>query len=322
MKNNIVGGSRACSLAGLAALAVASVTHAAAPAEIVLPGERVFPESLTSSADGHVIFGSVGARTVFRAKPGAAMAEAWIQPGTDGAQGIFGVFADDKSNTLWACSGAFAAPGGPPPPPSALHAFDLKTGAPKGRYPMPTAGGSCNDIAVGPDGTAYATDTPNMELLRLKKGASQLEVWVGNGAFGPKGGVLDGIAVLGNRVIVNTLLTSKFFSVPVRSDGTPGAVTEIKLDRAVERPDGMRSFGKDSLLVAEGGSGGRLSRVTLKGDAGTVSTIKEGYPDGPVSVTVVGETAYVLEGQLGALRAPADAKPKPFRATAVAVGKP
>jgi hypothetical protein len=111
--------------------------------------------------------------------------------------------------------------------------------------------------------------------------------------------------------------------VPIQSDGAPGAVAEIKLDRAIERPDGMRSFGKDSLLVVESGSGGRLSRVTLKGDAGAVSTIKEGYPDGPVSVTVVGETAYVLEGQLGALmRAQADAKPKPFRATAIAVGKP
>jgi sugar lactone lactonase YvrE len=323
MKNNIVSSTRACSLAGLAALAVTSMAHAAAPDAIVIPGERIFPESLTSSADGSVIFGSVGARTVFRAKPGAATAEAWIQPGTDGAQGIFGVLADDKSNTLWACSNTFAAPGAPPPPPSALHAFDLKTGAPKGRYQLPTSGGSCNDIAVGSDGTAYATDTSNMELLRLKKGASQLEVWVGNGAFGPKGGVLDGIAVLGNRVIVNTLITSKLFSVPIQSDGKPGTVAEIKLDRAIERPDGMRSFGKDSLLVVESGSGGRLSRVTLKGDAGAVTTIKEGYPDGPVSVTVVGETAYVLEGQLGALmRGQADAKPKPFRATAVAVGKP
>jgi hypothetical protein len=44
--------------------------------------------------------------------------------------------------------------------------------------------------------------------------------------------------------------------------------------------------------------------------------LKQGYPDGPVAVTVVGSTAYVLEGQLGALRQ-SDAEPKPFRATAV-----
>ena len=321
MQTRIRSRSRTISLACLVAFAAASLAQAAAPAQIVLPGEKLFPESLTSAADGSVIVGSVGARTVFRAKPGAAMAEAWIPSGTDGAQGIFGVFADDKSNTLWACSGSFSVPGAPPPPPSALHAFDLKTGAPKGRYPLPTAGGSCNDIAVGADGTAYASDTSNMEVVRLKKGAKELEVWAGNGAFGPKGGILDGIAVLGNRVLVNTLITSKIFSVPIGADGKAGPVTEVKLDRTIERPDGMRSFGKDSLLVVESGSGGRLSRVVLNGDSGKVTTVKEGYPDGPVAVTVVGTTAYVLEGQLGIPRNPS-APAKPFQATAVEVGKP
>ena len=312
----------------LVAAAAASLAHAAAPAEIVIPGERIFPESLTSAADGSVIIGSVGARTIFRAKPGSGAAEAWIQPGTDGMQGILGVFADDKSNTLWACSGSFGPPGGPPggppPPPATLHAFDLKSGAPKGKYPLPTAGAFCNDAAVDSNGNVYATDTNNMEVVRLKRGGAALEVWAGNGAFGPKGGILDGIAVLGKRVLVNALGTSKLFSVAIDGDKA-GAVAEVKLDRAIERPDGMRSFGKDSLLVVEGGGGGRLSRVTLSGDTGKTTTIKEGYADGPVAVTVAGTTAYVLEGQLGAMRGPPGGTPppaKPFRATAVEVGKP
>ena len=309
-------------LAGVTATAYAATP----PAEIVIPGERIFPESLTSTADGSVIFGSLGARTIFRAKPGSGAAEAWIQPGTDGMQGIFGVFADNKSNTLYACSGGF----GPPQPGQAavvptLFTFDLKSGAPKGHYPMPTAGASCNDIAVGSDGTAYATDTSNMLIVRLKKGAKDLEVWAGAGSeFGPKGGVLDGIAVVGNRVVANTLLTSKLFSVPIGKDGKAGTVSEIKLDGVITRPDGMRSFGKSSLLVAEGGNGGRLSRVDLKGDSGKVTAVKDGFPDGPVAVTVVGTTAYVLEGQLAVLmgRGDPNAGPKPFHATAVAVGKP
>jgi hypothetical protein len=65
----------------------------------------------------------------------------------------------------------------------------------------------------------------------------------------------------------------------------------------------------------------------LNGDTGQVTTVKEGYPDGPVSVTVVGTTAYVLEGQLAAfMRGPAAGAEapqlKPFKATAVQVGKP
>ncbi len=65
-------------------------------------------------------------------------------------------------------------PGGPP---ATLYAFDLKTGAAKGHYPFVTAGGLCNDIATTADGTTFATDTQNMQVEVLKKGASALEVW-------------------------------------------------------------------------------------------------------------------------------------------------
>ena len=330
----------AAGVAGFAAAAAATLAHSEAhaasapPGEIVITGEKIFPESLTSSPDGHVIFGSIGQRAIYRANPGAASADVWIEPGADGLAGVFGVFADPKSNTLWACSGTppFGPPpaGAPPPAPSALHAFDLKSGAPKGSYPLPTAGAFCNDIAVDSGGNAYATDTSNMEVVRLTKGGKALEVWAGNGSFGPKGGILDGISVLGNRLFVNTLGTSKLFSVPIGSDGKAGSPVEVTLDRAISRPDGMRSFGKDKLLIIEGGNGGRLSKITLSANNGKVETVKEGYPDGPVAVTVVGTTAYVVEGQLAAMMgrrpgAPADTpppQPKPFKATSAEVGKP
>jgi sugar lactone lactonase YvrE len=324
MKNNV-----GAQVALLVAAAAAALAHAAAPpAEIVIPGERLMTESLTSAKDGSVIIGSIGGRTIFRAKPGAANAEAWIRPGTEGMGSIFGVFADDKSNTLWACSGAAFGPprqDAPPPAPSALYAFDLKTGAHNAHYPFPTAGAFCNDIAIDKDGNTYATDTQNMQVVRLKKGGTALEVWSADGAFGPKGGVLDGIAILGNRVIVNTLATSKLFSTPIEKGGKAGTSVEVKLDTPVERPDGMRSFGKNSLLVVEGGSGGKLTKVVLDGDSGKRTVLKEGFPDGPVAVTVVGTTGYVLEGQLGGMRGPpgsAPPAPKPFKATAVEVGKP
>ena len=317
-----------CAFLAIVVAVHGSLARAAVPSEIVIPGERIFPESLTSASDGAVIIGSIGTRTIFRAKPGAATAEAWISPGTDGMQSIFGVFADNRSGDLWACSNFFGPAEAATASPATLYRFDLKSGTPKGHYSFPTQGALCNDIAVGPDGSAYATDTNNMEVVRLKNGATQLEVWAGHGDFGPKGGVLDGIAVLGPRVFVGALATSKLFSVPIESDGSSGQVAEVKLDRPLERPDGVRSFGEHSLLVVEGASGGRLSRVTLHGQGGTATTIKEGYPEGPVAVTVVGQSAYVLEGQLGLMMrrpqegSPSPVDPKPFRATAVDVGKP
>lgn len=331
--------TRTLSFAAVFALTAAAHAVAAPPAEVVIPGERIFPESMTSSKDGSLIIGSIGTQQIFRVKPGQATAEPWIVPGTDDIKAVFGVFADDKSNTLYACSNPgfgpprAAAPGGappaggPPPPPTAgsLYTFDLKSGKPKGHYAFPTPGATCNDIAVGPDGTAYATDTTNMEIVSLKKGAKTLAVWAGNGDFGPKGGVIDGIAVLGKRVFAGTLATSKLFAVPIQADGSAGKVSEVTLDQPIERPDGIRSFGEDTLLVVEGGNGGQLSKVTINGGQGTRTVLKTGYPDGPVAVTVVGTTAYVVESQLAAMmRRPGTPAPdpKPFHATAVEVGKP
>jgi sugar lactone lactonase YvrE len=295
------------------------------PAEIHIPGQKVYPESLTTRSDGTLIIGSIGQAVIFHVKPGESTAETWIKPGLAPHQGIFGVFADERSDTLWACaSSPGGPPGSPPPAQSELYTFDLKTGASKDHYPLPTAGAFCNDIAVGPDGTAYVTDSNNMEIARLKKGAKALEVWDGNGAFGPKGGVLDGISVLGNRVLVNTLGTAKLFGVPIEADGKAGPATQIALDRAIQRPDGMRAFGKNDLLLIESAAPGRLSRVTISGNSGKVTKVKEGYPQGPVSVTVVGTTAYVLEGQLAILfgRATPDTTELPYHATAVEVGRP
>lgn len=308
--------------------ALPDIAAATAPPQAInIPGEKIFPESITSTTDGSVIIGSIGQKQIYRARPGSATAEVWIPAGTENLNSILGVFADNKSNTLYACSNMIGPPGAGPAVNATLYTFDLKTGKPKGHYVFPTDKALCNDIAVDAAGNAYATDTNNMEVVRLKKGGTALEVWAGHGAFGPKGGVLDGISVLGQRVVANTLATSKLFSVPIGPDGKAGTAVEVKLDREISRPDGMRSFGKSDVLIIEGGNGGRLSRIALNGDTGKVTTVKEGYPDGPVAVTVVGTTAYVLEGQLTIMmRRPGDntpaPEPKPFKATAVEVGKP
>jgi sugar lactone lactonase YvrE len=298
----------------------------AAPAEIVIPGTKIIPESLTSTSDGTVYIGSIGARQIYRAAPGAGTAEVFIPAGTSDMQGIFGVLADEASGTLYACSGNMGPPAeGTQPVPSALYAFDLATGAYKAHYPLPKAGGACNDIAVDKAGNAYATDTTNMLIVQLKKNDGKLEIWAGDGGkFGPTGSILDGVTVLDDYVIVNALLTSKLYSVPIGADGKAGAVTEVVLDKPVDRPDGMRAYGANSILVAEGGGAGRLGLVTVDDTRakGTNVTLKEGFPDGPVAVTVVGDKAYVLEAQFAALRAEPGTPDKPFKATAVDLPKP
>ena len=313
-------------LLALALLAIEPDAACAAPApeQIRIPGEKVFPESITSAADGRIIIGSIAHREILAAKPGDSTARPWIGADAETSIGVYGVFADAKSNTLWVCFSSIPGSRWGFQAASVLKAFDLATGGLKGRYVLPGRGAFCNDIAVGADGAAYVSDTNNMQIDRLARGAAALEVWAGNGAFGPKGGILDGISVLGQRVIVNTLQTGKIFAIPIGSGGKAGVIAQVKLNRPIADPDGMRAFGEDSVLLVESGGAGRLSKLVIHGDAGEVTTLKEGYPQGPVSVTVVGTTAYVLEGQLSELFGPATSRhpPLPFHATAVEVGSP
>lgn len=305
----------------IALLAAAAAADAAPPAEILVPGTELYTESITSTADGTVIIGAMGPGAIFRAAPGAGTARPWIAPGTDGLASVFGVLADERAGTLWACSFT-DAPEGVTPPRSTLHAFDLSTGKPKGKWPLPTENAVCNDIAVAPDGTAYASDMENMEVVALKPGSKALEVWAGGGDFGPRGGVLDGIAVLRGHVVVNALQTSRLFSVPIRPDGSAGPVAEVALDRPLKEPDGQRSYGESAILIVDAGEGGRLMRIDLGGenlDKGSVTTLQAGFADGPVSVTVVGNTAYVVEAQFETAKKP---PLKPFKATAVPLESP
>src|SRR5690242_10709788 len=104
-------------------LAAASVVLAAAvPMDVTIPEDKPFPESLTSTSDGALIIGSVTKSEIFRAPKGAAKADVWIKPGTNGLQRILGVFADQRAGTLWVCSDKLAPNGAP----SALKTFDLK----------------------------------------------------------------------------------------------------------------------------------------------------------------------------------------------------
>src|SRR5271156_1325601 len=158
---------RKYALRATAVLLIAASSYAAQSiTEITLPGTLVFPESITSTADGTLIVGSLGHGNVLRIAPGTATVEEWIKPGAGGLNQVLGVYADEKGKTLWVCSNNLENKGEA----TAAMAFDLKTGAPKGTYRLPGDGTLCNDIAVGADGTTYVTDTRQGTVVMVKRG--------------------------------------------------------------------------------------------------------------------------------------------------------
>src|SRR5262245_12915419 len=119
----------------IGAIAAVCIAHAADRPEITFADGRIFPESVTSTRDGTLYFGSLGQDSVYRATPKSAKAETWIQPKTHGLQQVLGVYADDASGMLWVCASATGGRGGAPVVgETALKAFSLKDASFKASY--------------------------------------------------------------------------------------------------------------------------------------------------------------------------------------------
>lgn len=260
--------------------------------------DKSFPESVTSTADGTLYVGSFNNGGVARIAPDGKT-DQFIKPGANDSRSTLGVLADEGTKTLYVCSNDISGFGvaGPSDVKGAwLKTFDLATGAPKGSFALADPKSLCNDIAVGKDGTAYITDSFAPHVYSLKPGGTALEVWASHPALAPaKDGVgLDGIAIgADGHVYVTTFIPAKLFRVAVK-DGKAGDVAELTPSRALDHADAMRASG-DGFLLIEGN--GKLDRITIKGNEAQVDTLQEGLSE-PVSVTQVGNTAWVAEGKL------------------------
>jgi streptogramin lyase len=276
---------------------------AASPSSIDLPGDRVFPENITASRDGTLYVGSLGAGGVIRINPKSGDAQLWIKPGEFGSRSIFGVYADDRSHTLWTCSNDLSAKGVIVPGsglPSTLTGFNLKTGKGKITVALPGTHPLCNDMAVGPDGSVLVTDSHNPQILKLAPGSKQFEVFVSSPEWEPAPGKagLDGIAFgTDGNLYVDTFSAGEIFRIAIEA-GKPAKVTRLTAPRQMMLTDAMRPFGKNSFLIIEGA--GRLDRIRIDGGAFSVETIKDGFA-GPTAVAQVGRAAWVSEGQLQSL---------------------
>lgn len=262
------------------------------PGDIRIDDTAVFPESVTSSADGTVYVGSVKGN-VYRAMPDSNVAHPWIRHSPDnGILTILGVLADDAHDTLWLCS----APNFFGPERSegvtALHVYDLQSGEQKGRYDFP-GGGACNDITIAADGTAFAADTAGGRILTLAPGATELAVF---GADVSLVGI-DGLAFSGDGVlIVNNVRSNQMIRVDRNADGTMGELTQLTLNMELGGPDGLRLLSGNRFIQAEG-TVGRIHLVDVAGDNATITVLDDTLLSSP-GVTAVGNTAYAIESNI------------------------
>lgn len=296
-------------IGGVALAACAAATSAQQPADIAINGSRVHPESITADVDGNIYVGSVGG-TIYRAAAGATSAEPWIAPSAaNGLTSLFGVLADDGRGLLWACNNAPF--GGPPQPDarSSLKAFDLATGQLDASYELPGEGPfACNDIAVAPDGTTFATETAGGRIFALAPDGAELTLF----AADPELVGVDGIAFAADGTMyINNVRQHTVQRVERNGDGYAG-LTTLTLSEPINGPDGLRHVAGNRFLQAEG-PGNRVTYVDIDGDSATITPVKTGLDSSP-GVTRVGDVGYATEGKINYLFDPSlrDKSPDPF----------
>jgi sugar lactone lactonase YvrE len=266
----------------------------AAPDErqvLQLPGNNFYPESITAGTDGSLYVGSFTTGQVVRFAPGAVRHTPFI---SSGLRNVAGVLADPARGLLWVCDFdvSFATPG-------RVKSFALASGAPQGTYEMPS--GQCNDMVLDGQGHLYVTDPVVSRIFRLPSGGTALAIWSEAAVYqGPQGQfTVDGLTWDGQGALfVNKFNTGELFRVRILENGAAAAPEAITVTPALSSPDGMRQLDANTLLVVEGA--GRLTRVAISGATAT-GTVLSNRLDGPTGVALVGQSAWVSEGQLSAL---------------------
>lgn len=310
-------------IAGMLGLLSATAAWAE-PRPIDLPGPRAFPESLSIAPDGKAYVGSLSGG-ISRVDLASGQVEQLVAPGTYGSGSIFGVLADAAHGMLWACSSNLAAAGMTVEGADAgslLKGFDLATGEGRVSLALPGERPMCNDIAVGPDGAVYVTDTASSHILRWRPGMTAFETWLADPALARPGGTsgLDGIAFGSDgNLYVNNVQSNVLARVTVKPDGTAGSVTVLETPRAFAAPDGLRPMGGMRFVQAEGA--GRVAILTVSGDMVAVETLVEGLSSA-TGVDVHDGTIWYVQGEVGHALNPRlrdQPPPLPFRVTPIAV---
>ncbi|WP_059438812.1 SMP-30/gluconolactonase/LRE family protein, partial [Anaeromyxobacter sp. PSR-1] len=248
-------------LAARFAARVPATPHAPLAATLAEPG--LVAEGIAADPrDGALYVGSMRLRKIVRVDPGGAVRDL-VPPGA-GLDQVLGIKVDAARGLLWAASFARADAAAGTPARTRLLAFDLATGAPRRSAGLDGPGHMLNDLAVGEDGTVYATDSEGGEVWRLDPGAAALVAAGG----GRRWVYANGIAIADGRLLVAD--ATGLWDLP-RDGGAP---------RRLRGPgrfpltgiDGLSAAGRTLVAVQNGAGTPRIIRLELEPGAAGVRT--------------------------------------------------
>jgi Cu-Zn family superoxide dismutase len=272
-----------------------------------LPGEAVFPESIgVDPASGDAYAGSLADGTLYRLAADGEVS-VWSPAGQDGRGSAAGVKADPRGR-LWVAGGYAGT----------LYVYDLQQGALLARADVGSRPSCVNDIAFGPDGAAYVTDSFVPVVFRADPQSLELRPWAdlaGQEMPWPEGLNLNGIVLTpdGRHLVTCQTNLGRLW----RLDLASGTLSEVNLAGGpLEHCDGLAIDGTTLYVavnarhyiavvaLADDGSSGQVTG-RIRGDAFAF----------PTAVARRGDQLLVVNGQLDRM----GARPSlPFTVLAIA----
>jgi sugar lactone lactonase YvrE len=151
-----------------------------------VPGDAGIPEGVEWSAKtGLLYMGGLGTIT---AVDSTGRARPLVPPGTTRLGGVAGIRIDHSRDEIWATSTRFGGPS--PDAVLGLFRFRLSDGGLIASYPISdSAFGFVNDVAVAPDGKAYATATITGALVRVDPATGATEAFLPSGSLPDPNGI-------------------------------------------------------------------------------------------------------------------------------------
>jgi superoxide dismutase, Cu-Zn family len=268
------------------------------PAEVVaevaglyeLPGAAVFPESIgVDAVTGDAYVGSLADGSLYRLAR-AGNAEVWEPGGQDGRGCVAGVKVDTRGR-LWAAGGNDGT----------LWVYDLASRAQIARFTTGAGPSLVNDIAFGPHGEAYVTDSLAPTLFRVDGEPLALDRWVDLVAGGvpwPGGLNFNGVVLApdGRHVVACQTNLGRFWRVELAT----GKVGEVALDGGpLEHCDGLAISGSTLYIAVNARNLVAVASLAEDGSTGRVHTVlRSGAFAFPTAVAVSGGRLLVVNGQL------------------------
>jgi len=264
----------------------------------------------------------------------AAGAESdFTTPGADGVWGIYGLALDAPRRLLWAATAAgpecetdAAADSGR----TALVAYDLDGRGLVRRIELAHTPERqvLGDLAVAPDGTVYASESLRGSVVRLRPGASQLEVLVPRGTL--RSPQQPAPAADGRRLFV-----ADYSRGIAAIDVASGVVTWLRKPRTLASGgiDGLVRIGNRLLAVQNGTDPHRVLELTLDARGAAITgwrvldqgAPRLGEPNHGVVVGsdfwFIGDSGWDRVGDDGRLQSSAAARPPVLLRLPLAAGR-